>query len=78
MNDPEQLKAELSRIFHEVTSKDLSAVSFEDRVEPLIDEFYNDVYEEGFGDGYDNCDGGSGDSDTYDTSPSGRPEDPEY
>jgi hypothetical protein len=73
MNDPEQLKAELSRIFHEVTSKGLTAVSFEDEMEPLIDEFYNDVYEEGFSDGYDNCDGNKEDMTDY-----GPSEVPEY
>lgn len=78
MNDPEQLKAELSRIFHEITSKGLSAVSFEDQMEPLIDDFYNDVYEEGFGDGYDNCDGVGDDRPLEDIGPSGGPEDPEY
>jgi hypothetical protein len=76
MNDPEQLKAELSRIFHEVTSKGLTVVSFEDEMEPLIDEFYNDVYEEGFGDGYDNCSGSEEDIDDHGSS--GGPEDPEY
>ena len=81
MNDPEMLKAELSRIFHEVTSKGLSAISFEEQMEPLVDDFYNDVYEEGFTDGYDHEDSGTGVTDqdfSEDTGPSGGPEDPEY
>lgn len=76
MNDPELVKAELSRIFHEVTSKGLSAISFEEQMESVIDDFYNDVYEEAFGEGYDNASGGDEDMDDY--GPSGGPEDPEY
>jgi hypothetical protein len=72
MNDPALILKEIMANY----DYRLNRPEFENRARKLLDDFYNDVYEEGFSDGYDNAIGEEEPDDDF--GPSGGIEDPEY
>lgn len=77
MNDPNLVYLEiLKSVKRNITGRGSMGL-FEQEVKAFLDDFYNDVYEEGFSDGYDSAIGDEPD-DMTDFGPPGGPEDPEY